>query len=147
MSGSKLITFGSHTFALHKYVKTNPESTKPALIGHVYNPATGFTESEGEYINRITKDLQLSKKMLEEKLNEKIDTIAFPYGASDAEVVKVARELGFDMMFSVKKGIVTNGDTGLVLPRVNAGGVYISPPVLSAAIGDVVYEALTRVLD
>lgn len=106
MQKSGLITFGSHTYDSHYYALRDKWGHKsPALITHIYDPKTGHKEDDEEYRNRVRIDLQLSKILLEENLNTHVESLCFPYGAYNSEVIKIAEELGFRYFYTTIKGI------------------------------------------
>lgn len=61
-------------------------------------------ENEKEYLARIKKELILSKKILDEKLDQDTRWIAFPYGEFNPVVLKLCEEIGYRAGFSVKAG-------------------------------------------
>jgi len=106
MLRSGLITFGSHTYDSHYYALRDKWGHKsPALITHIYYPETGYKEDDEEYKNRVRIDLQLSKILLEENLNTHIESLCFPYGAYNSEVLEIAKELGFKYFYTTINGI------------------------------------------
>jgi peptidoglycan/xylan/chitin deacetylase (PgdA/CDA1 family) len=81
MQASGLIEFGSHTNFLH-----NEET------------AQGLTRLEGEsredYIARISEDLLLSQRLIQEHTGVPCIYLAYPYGKSDPWLVEWLRETG-----------------------------------------------------
>jgi len=79
-----LIDIGSHTYDLHYY----GEDGRPAIERRK-------GENEEEYIHRITKDLRVSKDILELQTDQKITALSWPYGLTNQTAVKIAQELGY----------------------------------------------------
>jgi peptidoglycan/xylan/chitin deacetylase (PgdA/CDA1 family) len=61
-------------------------------------------ESEKEYLARVKKELVLSKQILDDKLNQNTQFIAFPYGEFNQVLLKLCEETGYRVGFSVKSG-------------------------------------------
>jgi peptidoglycan/xylan/chitin deacetylase (PgdA/CDA1 family) len=61
-------------------------------------------ESEKDYVARIRKELLVSKQILDDKLNQITQYIAFPYGEFSPVVLKLCEEAGYRVGFSVKAG-------------------------------------------
>jgi peptidoglycan/xylan/chitin deacetylase (PgdA/CDA1 family) len=61
-------------------------------------------ESEKDYVARINTELLVSKQILDEKLNQNTEYIAFPYGAFSPLLLKLCEEAGYRVGFSVKAG-------------------------------------------
>ena len=61
-------------------------------------------ESEKEYLARVKRELQVSKQVLDDRLNQNTQYIAFPYGAFSPAVLKLCEETGYRIGFSVKAG-------------------------------------------
>ena len=50
------------------------------------------------------KEIEFSKKNLEDKLGIEIDTFCYPYGDYDEEIVKIVKESGYKYAFTTKEG-------------------------------------------
>ena len=61
-------------------------------------------ESEKEYLARVKKEILLSKQILDDKLNQNTQYIAFPYGQFNPAVLQLCEETGYRVGFSVKAG-------------------------------------------
>jgi peptidoglycan/xylan/chitin deacetylase (PgdA/CDA1 family) len=61
-------------------------------------------ESEKDYVARIKGELVVSKQILDDKLNQNTQYIAFPYGAFSPLLLKLCEEAGYRVGFSVKAG-------------------------------------------
>jgi peptidoglycan/xylan/chitin deacetylase (PgdA/CDA1 family) len=61
-------------------------------------------ESENDYEARIKRELLVSKQILDDKLNQNTQYIAFPYGEFSPVVLKLCEEAGYRVGFSVKAG-------------------------------------------
>jgi peptidoglycan/xylan/chitin deacetylase (PgdA/CDA1 family) len=61
-------------------------------------------ESEKEYVARVKRELLLSKQILDDKLNQNTQYIAFPYGQFNQVLLKLCEETGYRVGFSVKAG-------------------------------------------
>jgi peptidoglycan/xylan/chitin deacetylase (PgdA/CDA1 family) len=61
--------------------------------------------SDGQYKVWLEKELAQSKKLLEEKLNIRVNTLAYPFGLYDSEVEAVAIRVGYSGMLSLNMGL------------------------------------------
>jgi len=62
------------------------------------------TESDTEFINRIKRELELSKKIIDKKLNQDTIYFAFPFGRYNNTVIKMARKAGYRLAVTVDRG-------------------------------------------
>lgn len=86
--------FASHTHALHRW-------------DHAYDKGYLITKPK-EYVIR---DFKKSMKMLETKC------LAYPFGHYDKETLKILKDLGFSMAFTIHKGNVKPKDNMFELKR------------------------------
>jgi peptidoglycan/xylan/chitin deacetylase (PgdA/CDA1 family) len=61
-------------------------------------------ESEAEWLARIEKELYESKKIIDKKLGQDTYVLAYPYGNYDQRSAIIAREAGYKIAMSVKRG-------------------------------------------
>ena len=61
-------------------------------------------ESDDAYLARVRRELLLSKKTLDEKLEQNTIYLAFPYGEHDEPTLALCAEAGYRLGFSVRKG-------------------------------------------
>ena len=61
-------------------------------------------ESDGAYLDRVRRELLLSKKILDEKLDQDTLYLAFPYGEFNQRLLDLCEESGYRLGFSVKPG-------------------------------------------
>jgi len=65
----------------------------------------------------MREELYVSKTMLEDKLGLKVPGLAYPYGYSNANVRRVAREIGYDYAYSVSNAMATSAADTFTIPR------------------------------
>ena len=61
-------------------------------------------ETEQEYIFRVKEELHGSKKIVDKKLDQDTYFLAYPFGYYDQQSIQMAREAGYKMAMSVKRG-------------------------------------------
>jgi peptidoglycan/xylan/chitin deacetylase (PgdA/CDA1 family) len=66
------------------------------------NPKEG--ESEQEHIARIKQELNGSKKIIDQKLGQDTYFLAYPFGYYDQRSIQMAKEAGYKLAMSVKRG-------------------------------------------
>jgi peptidoglycan/xylan/chitin deacetylase (PgdA/CDA1 family) len=61
-------------------------------------------ETEQEFIARVKEELQGSKKIIDQKLGQNTYFLAYPFGYYDQRSIQMAREAGYKIAMSVKRG-------------------------------------------
>jgi peptidoglycan/xylan/chitin deacetylase (PgdA/CDA1 family) len=61
-------------------------------------------EENDRYIERISKELFLSKQIIDQKLHQNTRYFAFPYGDFNHRVLSLCKEAGYSLGLSVKRG-------------------------------------------
>lgn len=103
---SNLIDIGSHTYNLHYYINDEKAAVNRRKDEDMKN-----------YESRIRKDLRLSKDILELQTDKDIIALAWPYGITNKTAKKIAGEVGFQLLFSLKPGPVTSDTPLNDIPR------------------------------
>jgi len=81
VAGSPYVDVISHSHDLHQGILSNPQGNKPAAaVNRLFDEQSQTYETTDEYKTRIQRDLKKSKQILEEKIGQAVDTIAWPYG-------------------------------------------------------------------
>lgn len=87
-------------------------------------------------------ELEASKRLLEQRLGDSVDLLAYPAGDYDRDVIDLAGEAGYAAAFTTETGPVRPGDEPLALRRIGVwGGGYrgaasdFSPAVFGLQIG------------
>ena len=66
------------------------------------NPKDG--ETEAEFIDRVKNELYSSKQIIDKKLKQDTYFLAYPFGYYDQRSIQTAREAGYKIAMSVKRG-------------------------------------------
>lgn len=114
MASANVLT-ESHTYNLHDYAPLSNGHNGPILNG----PLKGQTVEAFQAM--VHKDLQHSRKLIEENLHYPALALALPFGAEGSLAIKVAAETGFKFIFTTRPGAITRNTNPLSLPRINAG--------------------------
>jgi peptidoglycan/xylan/chitin deacetylase (PgdA/CDA1 family) len=61
-------------------------------------------ETKTAYLERVRKELVVSKNIIDKKLGQDTRVFAFPYGRHNADVLRVTKEAGYEIAASVKRG-------------------------------------------
>lgn len=116
----------SHSHDLHKGITYNPQGNEfAAAVSRQFNAKTGKYEDTDAYVKRIQKDLETSKKLLEEKTGQMVRAIAWPYGRYNEIITKKAKELGFEVQFTLNDKMVMENR----FDQVNRFSVYKNPTI------------------
>jgi peptidoglycan/xylan/chitin deacetylase (PgdA/CDA1 family) len=99
MKETGLFDFQSHTF-WHPNFKREKKRLKPV-----------------EYENFVGMQLKRSKEKLEEKLNIRVDMLAWPFGIYEDDLIQKAMETGYVATFTMERHPASNLDNVRALPR------------------------------
>lgn len=138
MERSGLVAMGSHTYDSHHYVPTDLLGhRRPALVARIYDPSLGRQETEDEYEMRVGYDLWLSRRLLEENLQARVTALAFPYGAYNPTVLRLARDAGYRYLFTIESGVNRlgrNGRNAALVRRLSVGDSCVTVSELNKRI-------------
>ena len=92
------------TWAQLKEMQTNGFTIGSHTIYHsdLTSPKAG--ESEQEQIARLREELNGSKKIIDRKLGQDTYFLAYPFGYYDQRSIQMAKEAGYKLAMSVKRG-------------------------------------------
>ena len=90
VKNSDIIEVGSHTYTLHSY-QTNGQPAIKKMEG----------ETDSEYLDRINKDLRVSKELLELQLEKNIIALSWPFGISTEQAEKIASNNNYRLLFTI----------------------------------------------
>jgi len=79
-------TIGSHTISHADLTKKKPD------------------EATDAFLHRIKKELLLSKKIIDKKLGQDTINLSLPYGRYNADVLKIAKSVGYKVAVTVDRG-------------------------------------------
>ena len=68
---------------------------------------------------KIRKELQQSKELLEDLTQKTIDTMSYPHGSYAAQVLTIATELGYKFAATSNWGVYKVGSNPLEIPRID----------------------------
>jgi peptidoglycan/xylan/chitin deacetylase (PgdA/CDA1 family) len=93
MKTSGLVEFASHTYDLHKEVRSNKQgNTNPAAVTFMYDTSIGQIETEAAYIKRIDADFKANNSLFIKELGELPKAIVWPYGRYNSIVRDIATQ-------------------------------------------------------
>lgn len=118
-----LITVGSHTDSLHEKQEGRAFLTQRLS-------KSGRQESDEEYLSRIKSDTIMARSKLKEAGAGDVDIMAYPFGFYNRQAVASLQEQGIKYAFTVMPRVVTRSSDKMRLPRINAGGPYVTPEAL-----------------
>lgn len=117
MVESGIIDIQSHTANAHVYIDGNKKDG-PFLTTKLKD------ESDEAYKARIREDLQRSKDTIESEIGNEVYSLTYPYGAVNEDVIEVAREVGFELMYTIRKDLNDSSTSKYELHRINADGSF-----------------------
>lgn len=126
---AKGMEFYSHTYDLHRYVRTDPQGqVGPALTSRLYLEQKKRQETDTEFRKRIAADLNFMEKRLRQELGAQPKLLAFPFGSYDEAVVEEGSKAGVELFFTVEEGLNEPGNR--FVKRINAGEPYMTAEAL-----------------
>lgn len=132
---SQGMSFFSHTYDSHYYAPVNALGRlAPVLAGPVYLAEQQRRETFTEYQERVLEDFTKSKMILEQELDRTVNCLAVPYGHYDNSLADLAKQAGYEYIFSIKSGINGQKTSLSRLLRINAGNPEISAELLKKKI-------------
>jgi biofilm PGA synthesis lipoprotein PgaB len=100
MQASGLVEVASHSHDLHRGVRGNPQGNSlPAAVTRIYNGDS--YETDLQYRQRIEADLAASVDIIRERTGRAPRVICWPYGAYNADIAEVARDLGMHISLTL----------------------------------------------
>lgn len=111
MMTSGLVEFASHTYDSHHGILANPQgNTQPALTAIKFDKVTKRYESTQSYISRVENDIKKSSYIIYKHTGFRPRVIAWPYGAYNGIVQKIAKKYGMPITLTLDDGINTPDD-------------------------------------
>jgi biofilm PGA synthesis lipoprotein PgaB len=122
LSQSPLVEIGSHTWASHYGVLANPQgSREPAVANRAWNKLTGQYESDEQFTRRIGNDVRQISRKIEQVSGKAPRAWVWPYGAASGTSLKVIKNQGYQMAFTLNDGLADVRDLDNI-PRVLIAG-------------------------
>ncbi|WP_299081494.1 polysaccharide deacetylase family protein [uncultured Paraglaciecola sp.] len=90
---------------------------------HQHMLDTNAEESQQEWLDRVTDDIQAAEKMLAQHIGYSLKYLAFPYGEFDKSLKLHLRSLGY-IGFAQHSGAIASFSDFSALPRFPAAGAY-----------------------
>ncbi|NBU25157.1 MAG: poly-beta-1,6-N-acetyl-D-glucosamine N-deacetylase PgaB [Gammaproteobacteria bacterium] len=114
MSDSGLVEIASHSFDLHRGIRSNPQGNlQPAAVTRRYlgdgaaGAGLGGRETEEAYRTRVLVDLKESSAVITRRVGKAPRIIAWPYGQYNAELRDAAERLGMVVGLTLDDGANT----------------------------------------
>jgi poly-beta-1,6-N-acetyl-D-glucosamine N-deacetylase len=108
MAASGFVEITSHTYGLHLGIPANPQGNlEPAATARIYDAATGSYENDAAWRARVTADLRRNSDVIERETGRRPRAIAWPYGAYNDDLVRIAGELGMPVAMTLDDGANT----------------------------------------
>lgn len=84
---------------------------------HPFLTQTLKNETEAAYQKRLIREIQGSKQIIEEQLEQKVELLAYPYGWFNQAIENLAVQAGYRGLFTVNWGLNLPGDNCFRLKR------------------------------
>ena len=114
-----LVEFQGHTYEMHIKGKTADGSEQPLIMEPIY--INGKLETEAEYEERVLHDIQLSKSIIEEKVGNKVISLAYPFGGVSEKAIQLLQQSGYKMALTTNLGANKTDNPPYRLNRINVG--------------------------
>ncbi len=111
MVKSGFVELASHSYDSHHGIVANPQGNlQPALTTLKYDLKTKRYETVDKYIKRVDEDIKRSSDVIYKHTGVRPRSIAWPYGAYNAIVQKIAKKYGMDVTLTLDDGVNTPYD-------------------------------------
>ncbi len=121
MSDSGVFDIESHTYDLHYYA-SNGKRNLPAASGQI--KINGKLESYDHYVARVGSDFKRSASMLEKNTGKRVRLLSYPYGVGNATTIRLAKEAGYEAVFTIKEGVMRPQNDIMMGKRVKVKGTH-----------------------
>ncbi len=128
MVESGWIDIQSHTANGHRYVQGKKKEA-PFLTTKQWDGQQ--EETDEQYKSRIREDLKRSKEVIEAEIGNEVYALTYPYGGVNDQVIEVATDLGFELMYTVRKNLNGKDTSPYELNRINADGSFSGEELLA----------------
>jgi len=129
------MSFYSHSYNTHYAAVLVPGGkSAPALAYPIWLPREHRRETRAEFSTRVRYDLREAKLVLQEKLGKPVDQLAWPFGWTSPETIRIAQSVGYRYLYTIQEGMNGPHTNPLHIYRIEAGGPDISPGLLNAKI-------------
>lgn len=116
MESSGLVSIASHSFQSHHFTAMNAQGDRgQSLSTRIYS--NGRYEDAEDFKQRVTDDLKMSQQQFEKELGHKVAALVWPYGEYNLLDIDIARNEGFEAMFTLGDAMNVTGQKGLVEAR------------------------------
>jgi biofilm PGA synthesis lipoprotein PgaB len=136
------MSFYVHTDHSHHLVPTsNKGDYMPALNNRAWLTQKNRLETEDEYQQRVRKDLETAKQLIETNLHKPATHLAWPYNTVHKTPSETARSSGYRFCYvSNKEDIVTSRTNPSYISRINVGSPYVTAEMLAWKIENATKE-------
>lgn len=107
------------TTAMIKEMQQNGCTIGSHSVSHPYPAEVKAERAKGPetFASYLRKEMDGSRKILESKFGKKITTYAYPGGFHTGEMLPVATESGYELLFTVLPGKTTSSTSNFTIPR------------------------------
>ena len=108
MAASGLVEIASHSHNLHHGIVGNPQGNlQPAVVTRQFKRDLSRYENEHEWRQRIASDLRRSRHLIEQHTGKSPRVMVWPYGRYNSQAIRIARNLGMPITFTLDNGTNT----------------------------------------
>lgn len=109
---SGLVEIASHSYALHKGIRANPQNNElPSATTRIYSAERQAYETDAEYAERIRSDMKRNSELLQREAGIRPRAYVWPYGAFNGAGLRYAKEFGMPVTFNLDPGPNTPADS------------------------------------
>ncbi len=140
MQASGVFSFGAETYNLHRAVAVSSTQTLPATVGRPLLP-DGQPEPEPVYRRLVLRDLRRARRVITAATGQPVLAMVDPYGQYTSTFLRLAREAGYQDLFTTLGWPVLPGADPLRLTRLDVGVWNATPSSVLSQIRTVVAAA------
>ena len=106
LSRSPLVEVGAHTHHLHQGIQANPQgNTQPAAATWGFERASGRYESEADYAQRLSQDVQRITRKITDVTGKAPRVWVWPYGAASGVAQRIVQQAGYQLALTLEDGL------------------------------------------
>jgi len=118
---SGLWQIGGHSYDGHRLIRGAGKQVGAYLVTRTWLETESRLETEAEYRARVWVDISLDKAALKLAGVSEPQDFAFPYGAFNADLVKMLNEAGYTYLYTNNPGLNEPGQDPSYIRRISAG--------------------------
>jgi len=112
----------SHTWDSHSKQPDFQHQNKGLITTRLFKE--NKLETQNEFEDRTFTDLYTAKNTIEKNVGTEVVAISYPYDEYTTDAIRLAKEAGYKMAFTIHNGTNNQNSSPFELKRITADGMY-----------------------